>query len=311
MYTTSRRNLLRSLSCLPAALVLPRFLPTVQATPLPLTGNLNLHLRGPFTYLFFANPNRKEILIVSPDPLNHHLPFISSQYAEAPIQKQDYVLAGVNPTAKSQPDWTDTTVSRITIPAGKLKMDMGGVIDSGKAQRFFSLSVPSPDWIVPWHPIEITVTGTDSPYNTKVWLPVGYTFVYQNQTFAQVALNCPANTTYNWAPKLTPYPGQDAADLLVEMASSLDVDCKHKGATDAFADECAIYTGVNPGARLDLGLDYGPPMAGCQSLAEALKKRKPHRAMPPKPEDAKGHTGTDCKAGLLEIINVSDNVKLG
>ena len=132
-----------------------------------------------------------------------------------------------------------------------------------------------------------------------------------NQTFAQVALNCPANTTYNWAPKLTPYPGQDAADLLVEMASSLDVDCKHKGATDAFADECAIYTGVNPGARLDLGLDYGPPMAGCQSLAEALKKRKPHRAMPPKPEDAKGHTGTDCKAGLLEIINVSDNVKLG
>jgi hypothetical protein len=135
--------------------------------------------------------------------------------------------------------------------------------------------------------------------------------VYENQTFSKVALNCPANPTFNWNPKLIPYPGQASADILLEMSSSLDVDCKHKDATNAFSDECALYAGVNPGVRLDLGLDYGPPMAGCQSLAEALKKRKPHGAMPPMSEDDKGHTGTDCKAGLLEIINVSDNVKLG
>jgi hypothetical protein len=291
--------------------VLPRFLPIAQAVSPTTTGFLNLHLRGPFTYLFFANPARKEILIISPDPLNHHLPFISSQYSESPIQRQDYVLAGVNPTSKPQPDWTDPSVNRISIQASKLKMDAGGVIDPGKAQRFFSISVPSPDWIVPWHPIEITVTGNDSPYSNKVSLSVGYTFAYQNQTLSQVALNCPANPTFNWNPKLIPYPGQASADILLEMSSSLDVDCKHKGAMSAFSDECALYAGVNPGARLDLGLDYGPPMASCQSLAKSLKNRKPHGALPPMSEDDRGHTGTDCKAGLLEIVNVSDNVKLG
>jgi hypothetical protein len=108
-----------------------------------------------------------------------------------------------------------------------------------------------------------------------------------------------------------PYPGQDAADLLVEMASSLDVDCKHKGAMDAFADECAIYAGVNPGVLLDLALNYGPPSANCGSLAKAIVKRKPHQPLLTIPTDDRGHTGTDCKASLLEIVNVSDNVKLG
>lgn len=269
MRLTSRRSLLQSMVCLPTALTGARFLRGAQTTP-SATGFLNLHLRGPFTYLFFANPNRKQILIISPDPLNHHLPSVSSQYSEAPIQKKDYVLAGVNPTANPQPDWPNKTVNRITIDAKKLKMDAGGVIDPGKAQRFFSLLVPSPDCIVPWHPIEITVTGNDSPYATKVMLPVGYTFVYQNQTLPQVAVNCPGDPSYSWPAELVPYPGQNSADIVIEMSSSLDIDCKHKGAMGAFSDECALYAGVNPGARLDLGLDYGPPNANCLSLAKTL-----------------------------------------
>lgn len=310
MHSTSRRNLLRSIAALPISMAAARS-SFGRAADGAGTEVLNLHLQGPFTYLFFANPMRKEILLVSPDPLNHHLPSMSSQSSEAPIQKQDYVLAGVTATTKAQPDWSDNSVSRVSIEAKKLKMDSSGTIDPGRSQRFFALSVPSPDWIVPWHSIQITVTGSDAPSNKPVLLPVGYTFVYLNQTLAQVAVKCPKDSSYDWPAKLTALPGGNSADILIEMSSSIDVDCKHKGAREAFADECALYKGVNPGVALDLDLDYGPPPAGCTSLQNELKHRKHHGRLPAVYMHGLGHTGTDCKSALLEIVNVSDQVKLG
>jgi hypothetical protein len=199
----------------------------------------------------------------------------------------------------------------VNIEAKKLKMDSGGTIDSGRSQRFFALLVPSPDWIVPWHPIEITVTGNDAPSNQKVCLSVGYTFVYLNQTLAQVAIKCPKDSTYNWPAKLMPFPGENSGDILIEMSSSLDVDCKHKGARESFADQCSLYRGVNPGVALDLDLDYGPLPAGCKAFQDEMKKRKHHGALHGIAPDDRGHTGTDCKSALLEIVNVSDNVTLG
>src|SRR5437899_5547655 len=310
MRSTSRRNLLRSIVALPISMAAARSSFGNAANPAG-TEILNLHLRGPFTYLFFANPMRKEILLVSPDPLNHHLPFVSSQNSEVPIQKQDYVLAGVTATTKAQPDWSDNSVSRVNIEAKKLKMDSSGTIDPGRTQRFFALSVPFPDWIVPWHPIQITVTGNDAPSNKQVLLPVGYTFVYLNQTLAQVAVKCPKDSTYDWPAKLMPFPGENSGDILIEMSSSLDVDCKHKGAREAFADQCGLYKGVNPGVGLDLDLDYGPRPAGCNSFQNEMKHRKHHGPLHVISTDDRGHTGTDCKSALLEIVNVSDQVKLG
>jgi hypothetical protein len=310
MYRASRRNLLQSLLYLPAACAGTRFIPSEQDAPAA-TGSVNLHLRGPFSFLFFENPQRKEILIISPDPPNHHLPSMSSQYAETPVQRADYVLSGVTPTSKAQPDFAAPNVNRLTVDAKKLQMDTRGVIDPRRTLRFFSLSVPSPDWIVPWHPVAIKVTGKDSPYPTQVDLPVGYTFVYPNQTFAQVAVTCPSNIKDSWLPKLAPYPGQNSVDILVEMSSALDIDCNHATAMTAFSAECALYADINPGARLDLGLDYGPPPATCQSAAKALSKRKVSEKIPDIRFHPLTHTGTDCKAALLEIINVSDKVTLG
>lgn len=311
MYRASRRNLLQSLLYLPAAYAGTRFIPLEQGPGPVGTGSVNLHLRGPFSFLFFANPQRKEILIISPDPPNHHLPSMSSQYAETPIQKADYVLSGVTPTSKAQPEFAAQNVKRLTVDAKKLQMDAGGIIDSRRTLRLFSLSVPSPDWIVPWHTVAIKVTGKDSPYSTQVDLPVGYTFVYLEQTLAQVAVTCPSNIKDSWLPKLAPYPGENSADILVEMSSTLDIDCNHATAMSAFSAECALYADVNPGVRVDLGLNYGPPPATCLFTAKALSKRKPGEKIPAIGLHPETHTGTDCKAALLEIVNVSDKVTLG
>jgi len=192
-----------------------------------------------------------------------------------------------------------------------LKMDSGGVIDQGQ-QRFFSIWMPVPDFIAPWHAVNIVVTGSQSPFGSAaVPLPVGYTFIYQNTQFSQVQIKCPKQSNYDWPAGLLPYPGQNAADILIEMASSLDIDCKHKGAMEAFADECGLFAGVNPGVQLDVGLNYGPPDPNCKKLAEALKHRKRHQVIPRIGERSTANTGTDCKAPLLEIVNASDNVTLG
>ena len=140
---------------------------------------------------------------------------------------------------------------------------------------------------------------------------MGYTFVYLNQTLAQVAVKCPKDHTCDWLAKLTALPGQNSADIVIEMSSSLDVDCKHKGAREAFHDECSLYQGVNGSALLDLDLYYGPPAAGCLAFEGETKKRKHRAPLHIAPPDSRGHTGTDCKSALLEIVNVSDQVTLG
>jgi hypothetical protein len=46
-------------------------------------------------------------------------------------------------------------------------------------------------------------------------------------------------------------------------------------------------------------------------MAKALAARKPGEKIPPIGLHPETHTGTDCKAALLEIVNVSDKVTLG
>jgi hypothetical protein len=276
-------------------------------------GCLNVHFRGPFTYLYYANPNRKEVLIICPRPKNHHLPYVSSELSEAPVGEHDYSLQGVKPTQKSYPEWASKNVNRLMVPASKLKMDTGGIIDPGRAKRFFSVVVPSPDWILPWHPVEITITGGHSPSaGAKLFYPVGLTFVYEQQATADVSLVCPTDSNYPWKAQLNPSPAGNSSDILLEMDSSLDVDCQHANAIHSFAAECDLYKGVNPGASLDLGLNYGDPMPNCATLREAIAgwQRSGNGMIPAIAHNSLGHTGTDCKAAILEINGVADSVTL-
>jgi hypothetical protein len=190
-------------------------------------------------------------------------------------------------------------------------MDAGGEVDPGKKNRRFALWVPMPGTIVPWHPIQTNVSGNDSPFDPSknLYLPVGYTFVYDKTPFADVQIICPRDVTKNWNPKVAPYPGQSSADLTLCMLSSLDMDDCHESALLAFGVIRDMLQGVNPGKRLDLTLKYVQDGADCLAQKAAARTKATNKMN--EIRGRVGRTGTDCKAAVIEITGVSDKVKLG
>jgi hypothetical protein len=229
--------------------------------------------------------------------------------AERVIKKGcDYQLVG--PTSAMQTTWQypDTNVKRLSVPAAKLGMDKGGTIDKAK-QRYFSLSVPAPDTIVPYHPASMLVGGKHSPFTKEELIPVGYVFIYQNTDLSSVKVKCPSDSTV-WDPMLSPLPYESESSIIVEMTSMLDSDPCHTVAINSFGNQRDLYQNVNIGTSLDLEVCYPDDSPPCPNLC------------PQKDSLAKGsttssdswaftHTGADCKAAIIEITDASNSVVLG
>ncbi len=156
---TSRRNMLRYLLMAPASVALQRLSAQAQERPRAVAGYLNLYLEGPFSFVYL--PAQKSVLILAPITSQHHEPSFTSEMDEKVVIKTyDYALVG--PTPATQPTWIYPNqaiqVNRLLIPSAAIGMDQGGTIDKGK-KRYFSLRVPNPNTITPWHPVNVTVTA--------------------------------------------------------------------------------------------------------------------------------------------------------
>jgi hypothetical protein len=306
MGTMSRRNALRYLLVAPAIVGLQELLSNFRAQAETTKGYFNLYLEGPFSFVFFSG--QRSVVILAPITTQHHEPSFTSEMDEAVIRKSyDYQLVG--PIAARQSKWvypdTATKVDRLLIPATKLGMDQGGTIDKGK-NRYFSLRVPLPHTITPWHPVAMIVTGHDSPFSGTSLLPVGYTFTYKNADFSGVKVNCLTDSSKGWNPRLRPLSSQRDAEIIVSMSSLLDCDPGHQVAITSFAAGRDLYKNVNPGKSLDLTLSYPGMPIDCN-----------REGVSPRPESPAldywmvAHTGADCKAAILEIDGVSDSAVLG
>jgi hypothetical protein len=264
-------------------------------------------LEGPFSFVFF--PGQKSVVIVAPITSQHHDPSFTSEMDETVIRKSyDYELVG--PTAAYQATWKypDATkkVDRLLIPAGALGMDQGGTIDKGK-NRYFSLRVPLPHTITPWHPVDMIVTGKNSPFPGTSLLPVGYTFIYRHTDFSSVKVNCLTDSTKGWNPSLRPLPSESDAEIIVSMTSLLDCDPYHQVAITSFAAGRDLYKNMNPGKSLDLTLSYPGTPTDCKEHNGGSVGTE----RPASDDWGRAHTGADCKSALLEIDGVSDSVVLG
>jgi hypothetical protein len=305
MTSVARRSFVKSLlGCAPFA-VMPEMRGERhrQAT----SGKLNFHVSGPFVFLYFS----KRILILSPNPADHLGPYLTTLTSESDLL-QPFIYELVGPTANAiQPAPTaigGIASQRLAIPASALQLDTMGTIDSAH-NRYFALWVPMPKTIVPWHPVHVTVSGADSPLKPApmdAHVPVGYTLVYDNVTFASVQVNNLGDSKQNWNPNLVPLPDQNYVDVALPMEPSLKQDCCHASALAAFGKKLDLLMGINQKPRLDIAIRYTDDPASCaEYLAETI-----HHAG----EDCRGprtHPGHDCKAALLEIDGVSDNVTIG
>ncbi|MGO9438575.1 MAG: hypothetical protein ACLP00_30225, partial [Terracidiphilus sp.] len=291
---TSRRNMLRYLLMAPASVALQRLSAQAQERPRAVAGYLNLYLEGPFSFVYL--PAQKSVLILAPITSQHHEPSFTSEMDEKVVIKTyDYALVG--PTPATQPTWIYPNqaiqVNRLLIPSAAIGMDQGGTIDKGK-KRYFSLRVPNPNTITPWHPVNVTVNGKNSPFSSPTLLPVGYTFSYKNTNFSGVKVKCLTDSSKSWDPSLHSLPNQKDAEIIVSMTSLLDDDPCHQVAINSFADGRNLYDDVNPGKKLDLALSYPNTPSDCEK----------HR-------HSEAHTGADCKAAVLEIDGASNSVTLG
>jgi hypothetical protein len=308
MFSISRRSLIHSLFSLPSALIGSSLVAVPEVGCESNSGTLNLHLEGPFAFVSFKN--KKRMYVLGPNAPYHHLPAATWATGEAEVKELDYELVG--PTANAgDPEYRypdpNVKVDRLQVSSQMLGLDVPNKKIDVDRRRFFSLLVPMPARIVPWHPILVNVGGTHSPFPTTkvVRLPVGYTFIYEGVRFSDVHIRCLTNAEQSLGlemnPKddnlhLCPYPGQKHVDLYVQMESSEDADPDHSFAKEGFAACCAMFThldltGVSASEvnvtknRLDLTLTYLPP--------------------------ERGHTGSDCKATVVEIVGVDETTGLG
>jgi hypothetical protein len=302
METTSRRTLLRSLLGIPATLALGNLGCNRDQKPGGDTGELNLYLKGPFSLVFYQGLTK--IHVISPAPACHHDPSMSSDAAETVLSEPyDYQLLGVSaqPTTWKYPD------QRLTVPAAAIGLDKGGVIDKNRT-RYFSLEVPSPHDIVPLHPVKMTIGGKNAPAQNPPVVPVGYVFVYRKTDLSQVKVSCQVSgKTVFWDPQLSALPGDSSAEIIVEMTSKLDSDPCHSVAIDSFGKQRDLYQG------LDLSVSYpgDPPCPGGDSNPCPPQTESPTVRGPFVSPTLMTHTGADCKAGIIEITDVSNNATLG
>jgi hypothetical protein len=323
MYDLSRRNLLQTLLGTTGLLAASTGAKAFWAGSSPnTTGTLNLHFRGPFAYLFFQK--LKKVLVLAPKAPFHHLPEITWESGELPLQGKDYELCGFTSSSSAASDpprpypYGSSGPNRLNVPAKQLQLDQtsAGKLVDAEGRRFFSLRVPVPDIVVPGHVTQVHLQGANAPASSSGpdLYPVGLTFIYTNVPLSDVALltnNCANNCGgASCTLGLVPLPGQTHADVSVQMDPSEDEDPNHSFGAEAF-DACRdLFRNV----KLDVQLCYS---ATCLRLtnAESMKMQNTQVAS----QDASfretsfpfTHTGADCHAPVIEITGAADDLALG
>jgi hypothetical protein len=312
MFNPTRRSLLRSLLTVPTVLVGSGLVAIPEIGCGSNCGTLNFHLEGPFAFVCFKS--RNEMYVLGPNAPYHHLPAATWATGEAEIKKSEYALIGPKPH-KGVPgyEYPDRLlqVDRLQVDGKALGLDAPNKKIDVDRRRFFSLLVPTPARIIPWHPVLVNISGDHSPFppDKSVRLPVGYTLTYENVDFGDVHIKCLADPKMSLRLDsnagddnlhLRPFPGQKHVDILVQMESSEDQDADHWFAQETFGACCGMFTHLDLLAPKDL-----------RRTNDA--KDKKHwldlavKYLPPE----HGHTGSDCKAPVVEIVGVDDSTSLG
>lgn len=318
MYDVSRRNALKTIFGATGLVAASTRAKAFGSGPAPTTtGTLNLHFRGPFAYLFFQN--LKKVLVLAPTAPFHHLPEISWESNELPLQKKDYELCGFTSSSSAVNDpprpypFGGSAPNRLNVPWKQLDQTASDKLVDAEGRRLFSLRVPVPDLVVPGHLAQVHLQGHHAPAGPNLY-PVGHTFIYTDVPLSDVALltnNCTTNcAAASCTLGLVPLPGQTHADVSVQMDPSEDEDPNHSFGAEAF-DACRdLFRSV----KLDLQLCYN---ATCLPLPKTESMRMQNTQIAPQDANFRGisfpftHTGADCHAPVIEITGTRDDLTLG